>query len=89
MCIRDRVITTTPSLEPTIDVPTPNVPTPLPTYNSYSQEAFITFLLIIVLAAIGIIILYKKHRNAEDNEIEYTRAIIGDDAFEFSQMDTI
>lgn len=60
-----------------------------PEYQSYSQEAFLVFAIIVVLTGVGIYILYKNHRNAEDNEIEFTRAIIGDDAFEFSQMDTI
>lgn len=52
----------------------------------------ITLILTLLLIAIAILVsaYYCRHlKFRDDDEIEFTRAIIGDDAFEFSQMATI
>jgi H+/Cl- antiporter ClcA len=48
----------------------------------------LTVALVLLIAGAVALYLYYQKRAEEDQNPEYTRAILGDDAFEFSKMDT-
>lgn len=73
----------------TVSTPT-RTPYSTPSELPYARLAIGIVLLLMIALAIGIYFLLRRQwRTTEENDIEYTRAILGDDTFEFSQLDTI
>ena len=92
------VPTATPTMTP---IPTASpFPTPTPTVDHEEiarreqerQNIFVVvFCLVVVLMSIAVIVfcIHFKRRMDEENNPEYTKAILGDDAFEFSQLEIL
>jgi hypothetical protein len=49
----------------------------------------LTAAVIVLIVAIAALYLYCQRKVEEDQNPEYTRAILGDDAFEFSRMEAL
>lgn len=57
---------------------------------NYSIFSVLIIILLMVFIALILYYIFKRYcKQTEKKEIEYTRAILGDNTFEFSQIDTI
>jgi hypothetical protein len=88
-----RALSAYPTLHSIVEnLPTASAAETLPDPDDHPESAVNSVLIVaIVLLALLTIILYRCFRDRidEDDNQEYTRAILGDDAFEFSQMEVL
>jgi len=69
---------------------TPNAPDFDQLAKQQKKLFIIISLIVFIVVALGISgYIFYKNKCENNDELQFTRAIIGDDAFEFSQLDTI